>query len=447
MSMKVTHQCQHMKCGKHILWLLAITMMAISPVMAEEASGLKQSSSNDFFVVRQAVLFLRSQGIMIDHEYCVQGTEFPIEIPSNDDVAFREGTPPETILNKVCGRSHDYAWLHDVRSGRYLVRPATNALSDTDVMPMSITNHTIATLFSDTKINRYMAGKGILWLPPWTRQRTGKDIYVDFEFAGGSLANLLTETARNMGQGVCWDMKQWMSSMIRVPIGNRVVDRPQVGLDFTPVKGGAIAHLKPVLRTAETGELENMLSGSNPRKRVAIARELASRYISNGDVEKANRFFQIALDASEFEHERWGLKLRMLEDGLGYPVKGRKTPLDADQLELFVHDCNAEGPRHEALFRLLDIYLKTAGEGKARRLIENTSTNAMDAEWTRQAEQIFRQRNPAALPLSISNNTVPVKTATCPVIRTTYTIKKTADGKLEKHVTTTEIPAAVDTNK
>jgi len=447
MSMKVTHLCQRMKCGKRISWLWAITMMTMGPVVTGETSGQTRCPSNDLVIVRQAVLFLRSQGVLIDHEYCVQGSGFPIEIPSRDDVAFKEGAPPETILDKVCGHSSDYTWLRNARSEHYLVRPATNALSDTNVMPMSITNHTIATLFSDTKINRYMAAKGIFWSAPWPRQRTGKDIYVDFEFAGGSLADFLTETARNMGQGVCWDMKQWMSSMIRVPIGNRVVDRPQVGLDFTPVKGGAIAHLKPVLRTAETGELENMLSGSNPRKRVAIARELASRYISNGDVEKANRFFQTALDASEYEHERWGLKLRMLEEGLGYPAKGKKTSLDADQLELFVHDCNAEGPRQEALFRLLDIYLKTGGEGKARRLIENTSTNTMDAEWVRQAEQIFRQRNPAALPLSISNNTLPVKMATRPAIKTTITIKKTPDGKLEKHVTTTEIPAAVDTNK
>lgn len=237
-----------------------------------------------------------------------------------------------------------------------------------------------------------------------------------------------------------------MSSMIRVPIGNRVVDRPQIGLDFTPVKGGAIAHLKRLLRTAETGELENMLSSSNPRKRVAIARELASRYISNGNLEKANRFFQVALDASEYEGERWELKLRMLEDGLGYPAKGKKTSLDADQLELFVHDCDAEGPRHEALFRLLDIYLKTGGE-KARKLIENTSTNIMDAEWTRQAERIFRQRNPVAPPVSISSNAISAKASAKPVIRTTFTIKKTADGKLEKHVTTTEIPAAVDVAK
>jgi len=103
-----------------------------------------------------------------------------------------------------------------------------------------------------------------------------------------------------------------------------VVDRPQVGLDFTPVKGGAVAHLKPVLRTAETGELEKLLSGASPRKRLAIAKEIASRCINTGDVEKASSFFQIAMDASEHEHERWGLRLRMLEEGLGYPPANKK---------------------------------------------------------------------------------------------------------------------------
>jgi hypothetical protein len=447
MRAEETYRRRHMKCGKRISRLLAIAVMAVCPVVAEEAPGRTQGPSNDLFIVRQAILFLRSQGVLIDHEYCVQGPGLPMETPPNDDVAFKEGTPPETVLNKACGRSHDYAWLRDVRSGRYLVRPATNALSDTEVTSMSITNHTVATLFSDTKINRYMTAKGILWSAPWPRQRTGRDIYVDFEFAGGSLADFLTETARNMGQGVCWDMKQWMSSMIRVPVGNRMVDRPQVGLDFTPATGGSIAHLKPVLRAAETGELENMLSGANPRKRVAVARELASRYIGKGDMEKANSFFQTALDASEHEHERWELKLRMLEDGLGYPIKGEGTSLKANQLEMFVRDCAAEGARHEALSRLLDIYLKGGETGKARALIETTSTNAMDAEWTQNAAQIFRQRNPAASPLSIPSNAIPARTSTWPAIRTTHTIKKTADGKLEGHVTTTEIPAAVDANK
>ena len=236
--------------------------------------------------------------------------------------------------------------------------------------------------------------------------------------------------------------------MIRVPIGNRVVDRPQVGLDFTPVKGGAVAHLKPVLRTAETGELEKLLSGASPRKRLAIAKEIASRCINTGDVEKASSFFQIAMDASEHEHERWGLRLRMLEEGLGYPpANKKKTAMDASQLERFIHDCHAEGPRHEALFRLLDIHLKAGEEEKARRLIENTSTNTVDSEWVHQAARIFHRRNPVAPPLSLSSNAIPAKTASRPVIKTTYKIKKTADGKLEKQVTTTEISADAGTNK
>ena len=447
MKMKSTCQSSHPKRGL-IVWLLVSAGVLMRPVGAEEVPGLKQGSTNGFSVVRQAVLFLRSQGVLVDHEYCVQGTGSPSEALPGNEVMLREGNSPEAVLNKACERSPDYAWLHDARSGRYLVRPATNALSCTDVMPMSITNHTIASLFSDTIINRYMTDKGIFWLPPWTRQRTGQDIYVDFEFAGGTLADFLTETARNMGQGVCWDMKQWMSSMIRVPIGNQVVDRPQVGLDFTPVKGGSFAHLKPVLRTAEAGELEKLLSGASPRKRLSIAKELASRCINIGDMEKANGFFQIALDASGHEHERWELRLRMLEEGLGYPpANKKKMAVDVGQLERFIHDCHAEGPRHEALFRLLDIHLKAGEEEKARRLIESTSTNAVDSEWVHQAARIFYRRNPASPPLSLSSNAIPAKTASRPVIKTTYKIKKTADGKLEKQVATTEIPTDAGTNK
>ena len=83
---------------------------------------------------------------------------------------------------------------------------------------------------------------------------------------------------------------------------------------------------------------------------------------------------------------------------------------------------------------------------KARRLIESTSTNAVDSEWVHQAARIFQRRNPASPPLSLSSNAIPVKAASGPVTRTTFTIKKTADGKLEKQVTTTEIPADVDSN-
>lgn len=84
---------------------------------------------------------------------------------------------------------------------------------------------------------------------------------------------------------------------------------------------------------------------------------------------------------------------------------------------------------------------------KARRLIESTSTNAVDSEWVHQAARIFYRRNPASPPLSLSSNAIPAKTASRPVIKTTYKIKKTADGKLEKQVATTEIPTDAGTNK
>ncbi|HHU14559.1 MAG TPA: hypothetical protein GXZ62_05125 [Lentisphaerae bacterium] len=80
-------------------------------------------------------------------------------------------------------------------------------------------------------------------------------------------------------------------------------------------------------------------------------------------------------------------------------------------------------------------------------MIESTSTNAVDSEWVHQAARIFYRRNPASPPLSLSSNAIPAKTASRPVIKTTYKIKKTADGKLEKQVTTTEIPTDAGTNK
>lgn len=447
MKMKSIRQNTHMKNKKCPLWLLITMVIFICSVVAGETSDLKQSSTNDLSIVRRAVLFLRSQGVLVDHEYFGKTPIFPKEISSSDDVLFKAGTPPDTLLNTVCRHSSECTWLHDARSGRYLVRPATNALSNTEVSSMSITNYTISTLFSDQRIRRHMVDKGIIWIAPWPRQKTGMDVYIDFEFTGGSLADFLAEIARSAGRGVCWDMEQCMSSIVRVPIGNRVVNRPQVKIELTPAKGGGIAHLKPVLRTATTVELENMLSGANPRKRLAIASELASRCADIGDIEKTRGFFRVALDASEYDHERWELKLRMLEGGLGYPTKAQAASPRTGQLETFIADCDDRMTRHTALSRLLNIYLKDRAEGKARALIEKTNVNAADLEWVHNAVKIFQQQNPAAPPPSISSNTVPAKTATRPVIRTTYTIKKTADGKLEKHVTTTETPVAVDTNK
>ena len=99
------------------------------------------------------------------------------------------------------------------------------------------------------------------------------------------------------GQGVCWDMKQGEPT-IRALVGNRVVDRPQSQLDFIAVKGGGLAQLAPVLRDTETSRLEDMLAAASPRKRFAIAHELASRCLGNGDKEKARAFFQAAADDS-----------------------------------------------------------------------------------------------------------------------------------------------------
>ena len=444
MNMKAICQNLHTKCKASVLGACAAAAVLALSARADEVSDRGRVLTNDVSIVRRAVLFLRSQGIVVDHESLDRDRETSPEWSADSDTLFMEGIPPESILGKVCGDAPEYTWRRDARSGRYTVCPSTNALSGTAIKYMAVTNQTIKSLFADQEIRQYMDGEGLLLTELWHRGKKGDDVYVDFEFAGGTFADFLTELARNVGQRICWDMKQ-SSFTIRTRVGSRMVDRPQSKLDFVAVKGGWLAQLTPVLRDAETSGLEDMLAATSPRKRSAIARELASRYLSSGDKEKAGMFFQTAADGSASETERWELKWRMLDHGLGYPTPQQAASSKTGQIEAFLADCDSIRARGSALSFLLRTCLDA--EGASRALIEKTDAGGMDSDWVRNATGIYHQRWPASSPLVISHTNTSFRAGARTVIETRYTIKKTADGKLGKHTTVTEIPVGVDASK
>ena len=442
--MKTTHHNRSMKCGTNVWRVCAATVVLALSAGADEIPVRGKGVTNDVSIVRRAVLFLRDQGVAVDHESLDRSRETFPELPADSDTFFTEGTPPESVLGKVCGYAPEYTWRRDTRSGRYTVCPATNALSDTAVKSMSVTNQTLKSLFADQEMRQYMAGKGVLLAGLWHRSKQGNDIYVDFDFAGGTFAGFLTDLARNAGQGICWDMKQGEPT-IRALVGNRVVDRPDINLDFTAVKGGGLAQLAPVLRDAETGRLEDMLAAASPRKRSAIARELASRYLSKGDREKARAFFQTAVDDAAFEAERWTLRWRMLDHGLGYPTRQQAASPKTGQIEAFLADCDDIRARGLALSALLDACLNV--EGEARALIEKVDAGGKDPDWIRNVTGVYHRRWPSSPLLVISNTNVSSRAGARTIIETRYEIKTTADGKLERHTTVTERTVGVETNK